>query len=131
MNSRVLRTIVPALTFATFAAGCAGPASYELDPAMRSRVVKLEFVPEHEITVDGPCLIKTDEGFCLVDGDYEETVEDAWYMDAQQCEVAGPFTPAEGDDCDVVTYEIGQEIYDQLTRGDFVTTEREVVRIPK
>lgn len=115
-------------------AGCGSSTNPEFDPTMRSRVVDLEFVEEHTITIEGPCLISTEDGICLLDGDTEQTVEDAWYLTVKQCDAPDGtqyVDHPDAKDCEEETYEIGEPRFNALDEGDVVTTDRDIVLVPQ
>ncbi len=118
---------LPVLLTAGLAVGavaCA-EAGYEVVPTEPSRVINLEFIPEHNVTIDGPCLLYSN-GVCLLDGDTIALIDDEWNMQIEQCQ-EGPRRSKTNTVCGTDNFEVSQREYESLEVGDIVVIKQDHV----
>ena len=125
---RIYEAIVPVVAATTLVAGCAD--TYEIDLSEPSRVVNLEFIPEHTESVQGGCLY-SDKGICYIYNYYDETIPNEWTVTIEQCE-GGPVRTQEEELCSVRTISISAEDFSILSLNDRITIDEDGVdRVPR
>ena len=113
---RAFEIFVPLVAAASLTSGCAD--TYQVDLTEPSRVIDLEFTPEHEESRTGDCLWR-DKGVCYWYDEYDVTIPNEWSMTVEQCD-SGPVRTQEEELCDNTTVSITAEDFSLISLFDYI-----------